>query len=147
MTFRPIVLDPQVSVAPQIETADVAAAAAAGYRVIVGNRPDGEGGADQPDFAAIEAAARAAALETVFIPFRGSDASPDQVRALADVLSTREGPILAYCRSGTRSTFLWCAASVALGKPVDAVLATARDAGYDLSGAADAIMLLGRAAR
>ncbi len=97
--FRP--LTPAFSVAPQIGPADVAAAAAAGFRLIVNNRPDGEepgqvGGAD------IAAAAEAAGLSYVAIPVSPGGFSPAQVEALTAAVDAAGGPVLAFCRSGTR---------------------------------------------
>ncbi|MEJ1158441.1 TIGR01244 family sulfur transferase [Prosthecomicrobium sp. N25] len=135
------------AVAEQIGVEDVPAIAAAGYRVIVGNRPDREAPAGQPDFVEVARAAGAAGLKAEHIPFRGADVRPDQVRALADLIEAGEGPILAYCRSGTRSTILWAAASAALGRDLGEIVAAAAEAGYDLRPYAEPITLLGRAAR
>ncbi|MDP1874517.1 TIGR01244 family sulfur transferase [Phenylobacterium sp.] len=123
----------QFSVSPQIAVDDVAAAAAQGVVLIINNRPDGEDPA-QPSGAGIEAAARAAGLDYIAIPVRGG---PDagQVLAQREAVDQADGPVLAYCRSGTRSIVTW-----ALGQAQDGamdrqtLIALGAEAGYDLSG-------------
>jgi len=125
-------IDDEVSVAPQIGEGDLPAAAAAGFRLVVNNRPDGEA-PDQPPGAAIEAAARAAGLDYVAIPVAGGFSMP-QVDAMAEALDRAGGPVLAFCRSGTRSTMLWALAAARRGGDPDAIAAAAAAAGYDVSG-------------
>jgi uncharacterized protein (TIGR01244 family) len=119
-------------VAPQISSDDVAAAAAQGIGLIINNRPDGES-ADQPSGAEIEAAARAAGLSYVAIPITHSGFSQPQVAAMVDALETAQSGVLAYCRSGTRSTLLWALAQAQLGADSDDVSDIAAAAGYDVS--------------
>lgn len=125
-------LDDDHWVAPQIRPEDVAQAAALGVKMIVNNRPDGEE-PDQPEGAAIEAAARAAGLDYRHIPVAGGIAHA-QVAAMAEALASPDGRVLAFCRSGTRSTFLWALARASHGADGEALIATAAAAGYDLSG-------------
>src|SRR4051812_12117913 len=101
--FRRVTDD--ISVAPQISVADVDAAASAGFRTIINNRPDGEDPA-QPSGHEIEAAAQAAGLAYFHIPVRGGP-TPEQVETTARILEQAQGPILAFCRSGTRSIVTW----------------------------------------
>lgn len=122
-------LDSTVSVSGQIMPEEVAQAAAAGIRTIVNNRPDGEE-ADQPPGRDIAAAAAAAGLGYRHIPVAGGF-SQEQVAAMAEALEA--GPMLAFCKSGTRSTFLWALARAAGGADADVLLAQAAGAGYDLS--------------
>jgi len=103
-------LTPDVCVAPQLEASAMAEAAAAGFRSVINNRPDFEGGPGQPTNADIEAAARAAGLEYRFLPVSGGYQSPDEIAAFAELLATLPRPILAFCRSGARSTRLFVAA-------------------------------------
>jgi uncharacterized protein (TIGR01244 family) len=103
-------IDEKVSVAGQIDPADVTRAAAQGFRRVVNNRPDGEA-LDQPAGAAIAEAAAAAGLDYVAIPIAGGFTMP-QVEAMAAALD--DGPVLAFCRSGTRSTNLWALAAALL---------------------------------
>jgi uncharacterized protein (TIGR01244 family) len=123
----------QLSVAPQIRVEDVARAAQAGFRTIVNNRPDGEE-PGQPTSGEIEAAATAAGLAYVHIPVRGGP-TPDQVEAERAYLETAAGPVLAFCRSGTRSIVTWSVGEALAGaRPRDELVQLGADAGYDLSG-------------
>ena len=126
-------IDERISVAPQIAPEDVAEIAAAGFTAIVNNRPDGED-AGQPDGAAIRAAAEAAGLSYAEIPVTPGGFSAHQVEAMAAALATASGPVLAYCRSGTRSCNLWALASASTGGDPEELTAKAAGAGYDLSG-------------
>ena len=125
-------LDPSISVFGQIEPEDVAAAKAQGFTTIVNNRPEGEQ-PGQPTGAEIEAAAKAAGLAYVAIPVDHSGFAEWQVSAMADALEQANGPVLAFCRSGTRSTFLWALARNRLGDDGETLIAKAAGAGYDLS--------------
>jgi len=122
-------LDPTTFVlVRQLAVADIDEAAAQGIRLIVNNRPDGEE-PGQPCSAEIEAAARAAGLDYRHIPIAGGF-PPERVEAMAQALE--QGPLLAYCRTGTRSTFLWALARAARGAPAEESVAAAAAAGYDL---------------
>jgi uncharacterized protein (TIGR01244 family) len=125
-------LDDTISVFGQITPADVAEAKALGFTTIINNRPDGEQDG-QPEGAEIAAAAEAAGLAYVAIPVDHSGFSEAQVSAMADALGAADGPVLAFCRSGTRSTFLWALASAWRGADGDALVAKAANAGYDIS--------------
>jgi uncharacterized protein (TIGR01244 family) len=103
-------LSPDVCVAPQLEPAAMAEAAAAGFRSVINNRPDFEGGPDQPTSADVEAAARAAGLEYRYLPVNGAYQSPEEIAAFRQLLDSLPRPILAFCRSGARSTRLFQAA-------------------------------------
>ncbi len=124
-------INDRISVSPQISVEDVAALRAAGFTTIVNNRPDGES-PDQPDGASIEAAARAAGLAYHAIPLGRDGVSPDMVEKTRAVLEGSNGPVLAYCRSGTRSTTLW-ALSQAGAQPASEIISAAANAGYDMS--------------
>jgi uncharacterized protein (TIGR01244 family) len=119
-----------VHVAPQITAEDVALAAAQGFRTIVNNRPDGES-ADQPPGAAIAAAAQAAGLAYVAIPIDHTGFDLDQVAAMAAAMEA--GPVLAYCRSGTRSCNLWALAEARRGSDPDAIITAASHGGYNVA--------------
>ncbi len=120
------------AVAPQIEPADVAEAAALGYRTVICNRPDGES-FDQTPSADIAAAAAAQGLNFVDIPFASGDLSPDLIARFGAALAEVERPVLAYCRSGTRSCMIW-ALTQAGAQPADEILGAAARGGYDFSG-------------
>lgn len=99
-----------VCVAPQLTPDLMAAAAAAGFRSVVNNRPDFEHGPEQPSSAEIEAAARAAGLEYRHLPVDGGYQSPEQIAAFAGLLQELPRPLLLFCRSGARSARLFMAA-------------------------------------
>ncbi len=120
-----------VSVAPQIAPEDVALAAAQGFRTIVNNRPDGES-LDQPPGADIEAAAHAAGLAYVAIPIDHTGFNLDQVEAMVSALN--HGPVLAFCRSGTRSCNLWALAAAKQGGDPAEIIAAAGEGGYNVAG-------------
>lgn len=118
--------------APQITTDQITEAAALGIRLIVNNRPEGEGD-DQTPGEEIEAAARAAGMDYIAIPVTHSGFSEPQVKVMADALEGAQGDVLAYCRSGTRSTLLWALAEASQGGDPDALTNMAAKAGYDVS--------------
>lgn len=122
-------LSPQVRVAPQLEPEEVAGLAAEGVRVLINNRPDGEA-PDQPTSAEMAAAAERAGIAYRHIPISSGALTSQAVRAMAAALD--EGEAVAFCRSGTRSTMLWALAQAGR-QPADAIIAAARDAGYDMS--------------
>ena len=78
-----------------------------GFKSVVNNRPDFEHGPDQPTSAAMEAAAVAAGLTYRHLPVDGGWQSPEQIAAFAELLHTLPQPMLAFCRSGARSTRLF----------------------------------------
>jgi len=100
-----------VCVAPQLEPSAMAWAAQNGFKSVINNRPDFEGGPAQPTNAVIEAAAKAAGLDYAFLPVNGAYQSPEEISRFADLLATLPKPILAFCRSGARSTKLYRAAT------------------------------------
>jgi sulfide:quinone oxidoreductase len=138
----PRTLSPQFAVSPQITPQDIPALKAQGYRAIIANRPDGEG-ADQPTFAEIETAAHAAGMQARYIPISGGMVGDDDVEAFRSALRAMPGPVLAYCRSETRSATLWALAQ-ADDMPLSQILAATSTAGYDLSGVVQRIANGGR---
>lgn len=100
-------LNAEIATAPQLGPDAMAAAAAAGFRSVINNRPDFEGGVEQPTSAVMEAAARAAGLEYVHLPVSGAFQTPEQARAMADLMERLPKPVLAFCRSGARSGRLY----------------------------------------
>lgn len=119
-------------VAPQLSVADVARAADMGVKCIINNRPDGESD-DQPAGVDLAAAAHASGMNYAAIPVSHAGFSAPQVEAMRAVLDKEAGPILAFCRSGTRSSFLWALAEAGAGKDVAMLREQAAAAGYDLS--------------
>jgi uncharacterized protein (TIGR01244 family) len=120
-----------VSVATQISLEDIPALKAAGFTTIINNRPDGEA-YDQAPSADVEAAARAAGLDFHFIPLGRDGVSDEMIEQERAALEGSAGPVLCYCRSGTRSTTLW-ALSQAGTLPADEIVHLAAGAGYDIS--------------
>ena len=121
------------SAAPQISLTDVAEAGRQGFRTLISNRPDGEE-PGQPSASEIGAAAVAAGLAFHHIPVRGAP-TPDQVEETRIVLQDAEEPVLAFCRSGTRSIVAWSLSQATSGAMDRGDLVSlGRQAGYDLSG-------------
>jgi len=129
--FRKVTDD--LSVAPQIELADVARAKAEGFVLLINNSPDGES-PDQPSSAEFEAAAKAAGLGYVHIPVRGGP-TQEQAEAEHKLLAETDGPVLAWCRSGTRSIVTWSVGEALAGTHSrQDLIQLGAGAGYDLSG-------------
>lgn len=119
------------AVAPQLGASDFREIAEAGYRHIINNRPDGEG-AGQVSSAEAAAACEAAGLTYRHAPFQGPPTA-DAQSALQAQFSEAEGPVLAYCRTGTRSITAWAMVQARRGDMTpDDIVAAARQAGYDL---------------
>ena len=129
--FRP--LSAHFSVAPQIGIEDVAEAKAHGFAMVINNRPDGEEPA-APQGDDIAHAAAAEGLAYAAIPIGHAGFSHAQIDALDKLLTDATGPILAYCRSGTRSAHLWARTRARAGDDVGAIVEAAARAGYDLTG-------------
>jgi uncharacterized protein (TIGR01244 family) len=123
----------EISVSPQIELSDIARAADEGFKLIISNRPDGED-PGQPTAAAVAAAAAEAGLDFVHIPVVGGP-TPDQVAAVREAIDGADGPVLLFCRSGTRSIVTWSLGEALSGaRPRGELVDLGRSAGYDLSG-------------
>ncbi|MFN3724792.1 MAG: TIGR01244 family sulfur transferase [Allosphingosinicella sp.] len=114
----------------QISPDDVPGLAAQGIALIVNNRPDGEE-PGQPGGAEIEAAAEAAGIAYRFIPI--SQLTPEAIEATREALDEAKGPVLAFCKSGTRSTYVWALARSLGGADGDTLVGQATEAGYDLT--------------
>jgi uncharacterized protein (TIGR01244 family) len=123
-------------VAPQIGLDEVAAAKEQGVALIINNRPDGEE-PSAPQSDVIEAAARDAGIAYVAIPVTHAGFSAPQIDMMTAALAQAgDGKTLAYCRSGTRSTFLWALASAKTGMHPGEITSRAESAGYDVSSVA-----------
>lgn len=125
-------LSDQVWASPQIGVTEVSEAAAQGIGLIINNRPEGES-EDQTSGSAIAAAAGAAGIAYVAIPVTHAGFSEPQVAAMVAALSGAGAPVLAYCRSGTRSTLLWALAEASRGADPGKLARQAAHAGYDVS--------------
>lgn len=131
--------------APQLEPADMAALADLGVTTVICNRPDAENPAHL-QAAAMQQAAEAAGLGFVYNPITGGAMTRDNVDEQADAIAGSDGPVVAYCASGTRSTVAW-AFGAAADMPVDEVLAAAAQGGYQLQGLRPDLEAVARAAR
>lgn len=127
-------LSSKTSVSPQITPDDLEAIKATGMRAIICNRPDGEG-ADQPSFEEIEAAAKAAGIEARYVPVQSGMVRDEDVTAFSAALQDLPRPVLAYCRTGTRSATLW-SFHESKKRPMPEILAATKAAGYDMKGVA-----------
>lgn len=124
-------------VSPQIEAADCAQIAALGIKTVICNRPDAE---VPPSHQAntLRQAVEAAGMTFCELPITHQSLTPDNIARHRGFIDGNEGPALAYCASGTRSTIIW-----ALGQageiPSDELIAAAASAGYDISNLAPAL--------
>ncbi|WP_368643337.1 TIGR01244 family sulfur transferase [Castellaniella ginsengisoli] len=103
-------LTPAFSVAPQLQPADMQALADAGFKSVIINRPDGEGGPEQPLSDDVLRAAQAAGLQARYQPVVSGAITAADVAEFASLLQELPAPVLAFCRSGTRCTNLFMAA-------------------------------------
>lgn len=127
-------LDENISVSPQIAVEDIATLKELGYRTIICNRPDDEA-PGQPGFAEIENEAGQHHIQAVSLPFTAATLTPELVADFSKLLGELPGPVLAYCRSGTRSATIWSLAMAGI-KPIGEILSATTAAGYDMSGIA-----------
>jgi len=125
-------INAEISVAPQITPDEVQKLADQGFRALICNRPDGEA-ADQPNFSEIEAAAKKAGLEIRNLPVVSGKVSDQDAADFGAAMQELPRPILAYCRTGTRSATLW-SLSQANRMSVADILAATKAAGYDMGG-------------
>ncbi|HZV20633.1 MAG TPA: TIGR01244 family sulfur transferase [Hyphomicrobiales bacterium] len=123
-------LTDELAVTGQIEPGDISELAAQGIRAIICNRPDGEA-SGQPGFHELEQAAREHGVQIVYQPVVSGQIGEDDVKEFDQALQSLPKPIVAFCRSGTRSTALW-SLSQAGKQPIEDILTAAREAGYDM---------------
>jgi len=135
-------LAPALSVSEQILPSQLAELKAAGFRAIICNRPDGEG-SDQPLFAEIKRAADTVGIEAHYLPAESGKVTDEQGAAFGKLLETLPKPVLAYCRSGMRSTTMW-ALSQAGQRDLPHIVESAKKAGFDMKGVIRRIANQGR---
>jgi len=128
MDIRPIT--PGYAVSPQITAADLPAIAAAGFTTVICNRPDSEVESDLQT-AAIRAAADVAGLRYEVLELNQQTLTPDNAARQRALVAASEGPVLAYCRSGTRCSVIWAIGQAGL-IPTDEIIAKTAAAGYQL---------------
>lgn len=124
-------LSDTVYASPQIDVGAIEEARTMGISLVVNNRPEGESD-DQTPGDTIREAAESAGIAYVAIPITHAGFSEGQVAAMRKALDEAAGPVLAYCRSGTRSTLLWALAEASKGANPQAIAAQAANAGYDI---------------
>lgn len=124
-------LTPALSVSAQVWPADMQALKDAGFRSVICNRPDNEG-AGQPTFAEISDAAGKVGIKAVYLPIVSGNLTGNDVADFGRALTDLPGPVLAFCRSGTRSTTLWALCEADQRSHAD-ILETARAAGFDMT--------------
>lgn len=130
-------------VSPQIAAEDLSAAKARGVTLVINNRPDGEE-PGQPRSAEIEAAAKALGLAYVAIPVGPMGVSGEHLDAFDKAVAANKGGVLAYCRSGTRSTIVRALSEARKGRAPDDIISEAAEAGYNIAGQRRAMEALGR---
>ena len=129
-------LNPNFAVAPQLTAADMPALAAQGFKAIISNRLDGEQWG-QLTAAEVQRLAAEAGLAFRHIPLRMPDVlTPATAAAMREAINTLPGPVLAFCKAGTRSAMAWANATC-LTTPADQVVATLAGAGINVPGLAD----------
>lgn len=125
-------LAPGMSVAGQLETADIEALAAAGVRTLINNRPDGESRGQVPA-AEARRIAEAHGIAYHFIPITAASLTRADVDAFAAALRSGPEPVVAHCRSGTRSALLWALVRLREGEDAFALIAAAARQGIDIA--------------
>ena len=125
-------LTAELSVAPQISAADMQAIASAGYRSVICNRPDGEG-SDQPNYVELERSAAECDLQMRYLPAESGKVTDEQGAAFGALMAELPKPVLAFCRTGMRSTTMW-ALSQAGQLPLPQIIERSSKAGFDLKG-------------
>lgn len=129
-------------VAPQLSPEDVARAAALGFKTVINNRPDREE-PGQPAGDEIERAALGAGLAYFHIPVGPAGVAEPEMKSF-DAAIGAGGPVLAFCRSGTRSTVLRALAAARAGGDPEALIREAAEAGYNLAGIAPRLQALSK---
>ena len=125
-------LSPDYAVSPQIDPSDVSAIKAAGFTTVICNRPDAE---IPPSHHAevVGTLAEAEGLKFVVIPVTHQGLNAEIIAAQREVIENSDGPVFAYCASGTRCSIVW-ALGQGNSQPTDDILAATTAAGYDLGG-------------
>lgn len=127
-------IDDTFAVCDQLDADDIAQARSQGFRTIINNRPDGEGGPEQPNSSDNRKAAEAAGLTYHYIPVSGPAPTTELVETFRHAVEDGPGPILAHCKSGARSAMLWGLAEACRGaRGTDDILGQLARQGYDFS--------------
>jgi uncharacterized protein (TIGR01244 family) len=132
--MKPIAVTAKLAVAPQPKPTDFQELRRLGFTTIVNNRPDGED-PNQLGSAAEEEAARAAGLGYVHIPVTSAGMTDDDARLLKKTIEQAPGPVVAHCRSGARSFYLWVLSGDLGPLSDEELLAKAAELGVDANAA------------
>ncbi len=126
-------LDPNFSATGQLGVVDVAEAARLGFKTVICNRPDGEGGTEQPSSEENRKAAEKAGLTYHYLPMTPDTLSMELLEQFRQALEDSPKPVLAHCKSGARSTLLWALVQCChKDGEIDGILQRAEKEGYDL---------------
>ena len=123
-------LTPHLSISPQVMVAELEAVAQMGFKAIICNRPDGEG-PDQPSFKEIQTAALALGIQMSYLPAEAGKVSDANGKAFGELLATLPAPVLAYCRTGMRSTTMWALSQSGI-TPLPQILEASQGVGFDM---------------
>ena len=126
-----IKLTDNISVAPQIQPDDMPAIAKAGFKSLICNRPNDEA-LGQPPYDSIANMAMECGIKPIYQPVIASQITKQNIDDFFHNITNEHGPILAYCRTGTRCAILWALAE-ARHTPLPDLVAIAAQAGYDLT--------------
>lgn len=124
------VVTDQFAVAPQISPDNIEEIKSLGYKVVINNRPDEET-PGQPGTDDIRSLCENAGLQYYHLPIQSGTLPVEAIDQTRDLLNKIEGPVFAYCRSGTRSITLWALSQIG-HQPSDQVISAVEKAGYDL---------------
>lgn len=117
-------------VAEQLSVEDLTAIQEQGIKNIICNRPDGEV-PNQPAFEMIKSEAAKLGITCFYLPMKDQNVSQQLAQQTKQLLDSLEGPILAYCRTGTRSSIAWSAAQLG-DMPINKIIEATTQAGYNL---------------
>src|SRR6202795_3681995 len=124
----------KLAVVPQPKLSDFQELRRRGFTTVVNNRPDGEE-PSQPGSAAEEEAARAAGLAYIHIPVTSTAMTENDARRLKETIEQAPGPVVAHCRSGARSFYLWVLSGDLDPLSDEDLLTKARELGVDTNAA------------
>jgi uncharacterized protein (TIGR01244 family) len=130
--MKAIQVTPSFFVTEQIKVSDLDAVFAQGFKTVINNRPDDEA-MFQPKTDEFAVTCSKYPIDYYHVPIISGNYTPDAVKKTRELLDKSVPPILAFCRSGTRSITLWALAHVGI-LSANEIIATAKNAGYDISG-------------
>lgn len=106
MSTKLTTLDEQVSVTGQISMDDLKEFAASGYKAVICNRPDFEGGPDQPTSKQLAELAKSLGIAFAYLPVEMGSVSTEHGKKFKELVATLPKPVVAFCGSGKRATAL-----------------------------------------